>query len=654
MEGFADLLTDAFSETSVPSFPDGDLDFENLNFDEKCEEEKIEDLTTKKDEALLQEAADETAHPFGRETKDVSYMAECAEEDIKDEEVLRKTPEEDYTSSSGESEQEGSVSEDDEDDEKEGAAEKPGDLWTSVCCSDKFTDDNEEHSVIAEGQPAAPQGDENSQVRNKEQSDSEGDEEVPYIKRGSEIMIKEQDSEEEDSSDLECEGTDIQQEENVLGQCFDVESPFGDNPAKATSDSPCTSMQSLQNLITEVDGEEHVEKIKDFSGEEHQEAGESFADYPSDLSSIEYVDDGGKSPQGRSDALPGADCGSHAEMTWRESPVKPDKMEECLHSGDLEAEADVMSLDMAVRRDILTECLDEDEERESDSYSSSDNEVRRNIEELLDYDFNKQQDDTQVYSGSSSEGHHITNNRPQPDFLSWDFDVLKTDDLLSEYFLNTEDKVETLPSDVSQAEGINSYSVVQQGGTKTLSPSYRGSVDDSFFFTSDLDTSELTEEGQLGDDEYEDDRNWEQEQERIKAFNRFYDDCDEENGRAERQTKVQFCADPLSQVNYYETDSSDRDSLSSSTDMEEDLSSADVPDELSTEDTLQMKPDYEPADIQLPESVPDDSIMHTQTEQHKCANILKLILKMCVVTVMGLLMFWLITDQGDWLSEAFF
>lgn len=493
-----------------------------------CEEEKIEDLTTKKDEALLQEAADETARPFGRETKDVSYMAECAEDDIKNEEVMRKTPEEDYTSSSGESEQEDFVSEHDEEgEEEEGAAEKPGDLWTSVCYSDKFMDDNEEHSVFAEGQPAAPQGDENSQVRNKEQSDSESDEEVPYIKRGSEMMIKEQDRE-------ECEGTNIQQEENVLSQCFDVESPFGDNPAKANSDSPCTSMQSLQDLIVEVDGEEHVEKMKDFSGEEHQEAGESFADYPSDLSSIEYVDDGGKNPQGRSDALPGnPDCGSNAEMTWRDSPVKPDKLEECLYSGDLEAEADVVSLDMAARTDILTECLDEDEERESDSYSSSDNEVRRNIEENLDYDFNKQQDDTQVYSSSSSEGQHITNNRSQPaDFLNWDFDVLKTDDLLSEYFLNIEEKVETPSLDVSQAEGIKSYSMVQQGGTQTTSPSYHGSVDDSFFFMSDLDTSELTEEGQLGDDEYEDDRNWEQEQERIKAFNRFYDDCDEENGRA--------------------------------------------------------------------------------------------------------------------------
>lgn len=38
----------------------------------------------------------------------------------------------------------------------------------------------------------------------------------------------------------------------------------------------------------------------------------------------------------------------------------------------------------------------------------------------------------------------------------------------------------------------------------------------------------------------------------------------------------------------------------------------------------------------------------------QCLSVLKLILKMGLVILMGLLMFWLATDQADWLGQVHF
>ncbi|XP_035512385.1 acidic leucine-rich nuclear phosphoprotein 32-related protein 1 isoform X2 [Morone saxatilis] len=525
-QSFSDLLSDAFSDTSVPSFPDGDLDFENFNFDEKFEDKSdisYENLT-KEEEAVQQEATLQTAVLSDMETKDI-YMAENVDEEQSDEEGFQgvrvmgidKTPEEDYTSSDGDSEQESSVSGDDEEEDEEedmGTGEEPGDLLMSVHCGNEFCDGNKEDRLFAQGQPLAPEGAENPQVRNEEQGESESDEEVSYFERvpvrGSEMMTKgdgieedEQEREEkkrEDSSDSECEGMKIEQVQNVLAQCFEreLENPCRDVPEKASGvECPEISAQNLQDLLAEVDGQEYVEKMKDFSGEEHQEA-----------------------------------------------------------------------------------------------------------------------------------------------------DLLTTEDT---------DKAETLLSDVTAAEDVNTYSAVQREDAKTTSPSNQGSLDDSFFFNTELEASEISEMGQLGDDESEEDRNWEQEQERIRAFYEFYDDSDGENGREGRQIKVQFCADPLSQIIHYETDSSDRDSLSSSTDREEELSSAETSEELrEPEDIVQMKPVCDPPNTQLPENVPDLCNTPNCTRKHKCLDLLKLTLKMGVVVVTGLMMFWLATDQAGWFSHVFF
>ncbi|KAI4824619.1 hypothetical protein KUCAC02_013118 [Chaenocephalus aceratus] len=137
---------------------------------------------------------------------------------------------------------------------------------------------------------------------------------------------------------------------------------------------------------------------------------------------------------------------------------------------------------------------------------------------------------------------------------------------------------------------------------------------------------------------------------RIRAFYEYYDDSDEETRRRERQIKVQFCADPLSQVIHYETDDSDRDSHSSSTEGEEDLSSAETSEELREIDvSREMTPACDTLNTQPPENMPDISDTHICSRKQKCCfNMLKLTLKMCVVILTGLLMFWLASDQAGW------
>ncbi|XP_041801388.1 deoxyribonuclease I-like 1-like isoform X2 [Chelmon rostratus] len=722
-QSFADLLGDAFSETTVPSFPDGDLDFESLNFDEKLEEDKggisHENLATKEDEALHQEATDQTALLSHMETKDL-YMAESVDKEESDEEDFQGAgvimsmdkilEEEDYTSSDGDSEQEGSVSGEDEEDEEEdmGTGEKPGELLMSVRCGDEFCDDDKEDRIFAEGQPLAPEGAKNPQVRNEDQGGSESDEDVSYFERvperGSEMMIKgdrcedEQEREEEkqeDSSGSEQEGMKIEQEENVLALCFqqDVDNPCTDGPARAHLEFTEISGQNLQDLVAEVDSEEYVEKMEDFSGEEHQEAGESFADYPSDFSSCEYLEDGGKNQNSNHQSIATQDAcleGAGTDITWMERAEDAEEEgDEYLYSIDLEVDVgkfrspDVASggegrgkielVEHVLGDAAVTQCDDGGEVGESDSYSSSDNEVqvKNSDEELLentnpqDLENNKQPEE--LHGGSSAVFSRWSTsddcNRDPADFnIDWNLDVLTNDVLLSEDLLTTEDtdKAETPPSHVTLTED-NSYSVVQRGGAKTKGTSNQGSLDDSFFFNTELEASGISELGQLGDDEYEGERNWEQEQERIKAFYEFYDDSDGENGREGRQIKVQFCTDPLSQVLHYETES-DRESFSSSTDGEDDLSAGET-SEVSmwtrTEprepnDTTQMKPACDPPNTRLPENLPDFSNTQICTRKHKCLNMLKLTVKMGVAIMMGLLMFWLATDQASWLSQMLF
>ncbi|KAM3618590.1 uncharacterized protein V6R79_022046 [Siganus canaliculatus] len=652
---FDDLLSEAFSETSVPSFPDGDLDFENLNFEEKPEEAKP---FTADDETLHQEATLHTADLSDIETKD-SYMPENDDNVLPDGRV-DETPEDDYTT---DSEQEGSVS-GEEENQDVGIGEKPGELLMSVRFSDEFCDGYKEDKIFAEGQPLAPEGDGNPKVRNEEQEES--DEETSYFEkvpeRGSGKMIK---AEEGEETTEERESMKTEQEENSQR----------DHPTTASLDFPEISGQNLQDLIAEVECEEQVEKMKDFSGEEHQEAGESIADYPSDFSSCEYVEEEGRTYE-NPPSVEQQTCVETAvtDKGWMGRAGNTDEEEgEYLYSIDLEGRAEkfeslkevavdknrenIPIVEHAVGDTAGTDSDDEGEAGRRDSYSSSDDEEqgKRSDEEILKtmhpQDLEQRADLEEFQSGSSAAWSAL-NDYSQTQFnINWSLDVFTSDIILSEDVLTTDDadKEET---QLPEVKDRSTYSAIRSENTKTTSPSNQGSLDDGFFFSNEPEASDSTELGLLGDDEYEEDRNWEQEQERIKAFYEFYDDSDGDTGREGRQIKVQFCTDPLSQILHYETNS-DRDSFSSSTDGEEDLSSAETSEELKEpDDTMQIKPACDLTNIQPAENEPNLDKTENRIKRNKCPDLLKMTLKMVVVILTGLLMFWVVTDQAGWISNV--
>ncbi|XP_068454237.1 uncharacterized protein si:dkey-183p4.10 [Clinocottus analis] len=710
-QSFADLLSDAFSETAATSFPDEDLDFENFIFEERFEADKTdiskESFLTKEDGALQQEATCQTAVLSSTETKDINMAENVDEEQCDDKskgEDLEgggflnrdKTLEQDYSSSDGETEEMSSGEDEEDEEDTMGTGEKPEDVLRLVHCSNEFCDGNKEDRLFTEGQPLAPEAAENPQVRNKEQGESESDEEVSYFERVpercSEMMVRgdgieedEQERErEEDSCDSEHEGMKVEQEEAALCCEQKLENPCADGSPKANLEFPEISAQNLQDLVAEVDREKYGEKIKDFSGEEHQDAGESFADYPSDFSSCEYVEGQNQEKNHQSKALA---CASDSDSIPKQksSQVKAvkdamwmgrdedtdDEGDGFLYSKDLEVDAnESKSLHVSDREKVSVENVSADAAEtavddgsvtsESDSYTSSDDEVqeKRSDEELFDHmclqdlERNKQLVETRGGSGAAFSGCYDRVN--QADFnKDWTLDVLPTDTLLAEDLLTTEDADEgdTPLSDVTQC---SAEEVVQRGDSKTTTPSSQGSLDDSFFFlNTETEASGIMETGELGEDEYEEERNWEEEQKRIKAFYEFYDDSDGENEREGRQIKVQFCADPLSQVIHYETDSSEQASLNSSTDGEEDMSSAETSEEFREhDDATIMSQACDPPNTQLPENVPDTSNTHMCTRKHKCFNVLKLTLKMALVILTGLLMFWFATDHAGWLSHV--
>ena len=100
-------------------FPDGDLDFESLNFNGNFEED--ETGAADENRALHQEGTGETAVLFSTDPEDM-YASQSVDkvqfEDKKDFQGVKCTPEEDNTSSDGDCEPEGSVSGEDEDEDE--------------------------------------------------------------------------------------------------------------------------------------------------------------------------------------------------------------------------------------------------------------------------------------------------------------------------------------------------------------------------------------------------------------------------------------------------------------------------------------------------------------------------------------------------------
>ncbi|XP_027880736.1 glutamic acid-rich protein isoform X2 [Xiphophorus couchianus] len=605
MEGFADLLTDAFSEGSVPSFSTGDLDFESFCFDERSEEEQNKNPKTENDEARLQEASAEGAALLEGPLADALNSDENAYKEQTDEEndeeglnrvrFSNETPEDDECpSSDGEEERSYFCSGRDGEEEAECQEEDEDTLKLIYKTVDGILED--EDSEILEDVDEL-------QVSNNLQEEAHSDEEENGCRNENIAESPESEEEQEvdpDSSESDYEGVKTEEEEK--------EKPGPADPADSGLEFSCISLQNLQDLISEVDGEVYEEKMSDFTGEEHQEAGESFADYPSDFSSGEY----GRNAATARSASPRLREEEGLQRAVTESHESEEegsgKEEEFLFSRDIEVNVEkmMMSLDEAAGDEVegKTEHLlrgtsfdDEEKTSESDSYSSSDDEepLRRSSDVFSDksrtrfLEHNTNLENIRSLGASGSDDSSFGRDRYDPaEFLSSGLGELETKTFLYEFFLSGEDTdgTESPNSGGNQCpdQDVNSYSVVQKKDSIPASPFVQGSIDDSFFFNTepkdftDDGQQEEEEEEEEEEDEYEERRNFEQMKQRIEAFKRFYDNSDDENGREERQIKVQFCADPLSQVNYYETDS-DRDSVSSSSDREEDLSSAEQSDD---------------------------------------------------------------------------
>lgn len=147
------------------------------------------------------------------------------------------------------------------------------------------------------------------------------------------------------------------------------------------------------------------------------------------------------------------------------------------------------------------------ERGESDSYTSSEDEamLNRSEEELAEGPQQPEELSDLIGSLSDTYTRWSSSDEPAGVDLSWNPDTLTA---------------QTRPAD---SQGV----CTALAGT-TWETIVQGSVDDSFFYNTEPLGTTLA--GQLGDDEYEEERNWEQEQERIKAFFEFYDDSDGEKG----------------------------------------------------------------------------------------------------------------------------
>lgn len=531
-------------------FDGGESDFEKLIFDQRFDEEPagISDTNSvaEADGACYQEAdtdcvCQETVALDTDENVDMEHSgAQTQEEELQGAGAMSV-----FYPGSDDSDREGSVS-GEEEDRVDDDDDDVGPGGFSMSAHYQFCDKNKEDMIFAEGQPLAPVGPEHPEFRNKEQSES--DDEVFYFGRvpkcGSEMVIKGDGTEEdkgergeqkqEDSSDSEREGMKSEPEEDVASHCFDERAGgcHRDGPNNACLDFPEISEENLQDLIAEVETEQSV---KDFCGEEHQEAGETFADYPSDLSSCEYVEKEEKhsSIYHQSNGPPDTSQNTHlegsvTEISWM-GRAEDEEGGTCLYSRDSKTATERwMNLGGKEVTEELggaaaTSCDDGKDTDESDTHSSSEDEVQ-----VRRGGNNKDLENSRYHSGSSAASSSWSLSGDHPARTSWSLCSSWTVSPQSDLFATDDtDETELASSDVTRHYGaeMNSYSAVE-----SAQPWKQGSLDDSFFFNTEPEAFEITEMGQLGDDTYEEERNWEQEQERIKAFYRFYDNSDEDNG----------------------------------------------------------------------------------------------------------------------------
>ncbi|KAJ8396993.1 hypothetical protein AAFF_G00010470 [Aldrovandia affinis] len=179
-----------------------------------------------------------------------------------------------------------------------------------------------------------------------------------------------------------------------------------------------------------------------------------------------------------------------------------------------------------------------------------------------------------------------------------------------------------------------------------------------------------TEEGELGnmeeeEEEEEEERNWEQERERIQAFYRYYNDDKEEDyvrgredkGRSSRKHMVRFCLDspPVQR----DSDSSDTDVVSSSSEGTEGLDTAVTSTVTRRSVRIEEEGDGEShrekftlllkqSEVTQAELKKLNIELRALRQSNRVPSLLVSALKLSLVSVVGVMMFWWATDQLDW------
>ncbi|KAJ0036870.1 hypothetical protein NQD34_005547 [Periophthalmus magnuspinnatus] len=659
-QSIADLLSDAFTESSVPSFPDDeDLDFENLDF--KVDGTNLSQDNNSVDQensSLMLETTSASIYPnehkYNSQENDSSSEEEGGENEVEIDEdfidqIHSNDDEEFYAAGQKPSQnddqnpnyersfsfQENIVNKEDitpitetpsttatthketfgainieevkvrvrhedypsseeerEDDEGE-IEQKPGDFSETVRCS------NDSEQVHAMGQDLG-------QKDSTQDSNQEGGEEIEEggyfgIIQGNEgHLLIQDDSSEED------------QTESTKTTFFQVE---------YTLEYPEISYDGIEELNEDID------KMESFSDEEHQEAGESFADYPSDFSSCEYIDNA-----------------RNAEPSYFETERDCTSDNTAEHQG---AEQEYIFL----KNGAMKDCMGESSEFSKDG-----------LDEL-------------EISNNQDVGLKLTEKQDNDSLQSWKVGISEATKGVCEdntgLTATWEQEAETTEQNIPM---MNQDGICLMGeDVPTTVYSSSGSVDDSFFFN---DEPKVYGERRRKEEEMQDDEEEERgrEQARIQAFYRFYDDQGEDNVKEERQTKVQFCMETLSRVIHYDTDSSRELSSSSDeeVDKEEDREEDKEGEEDGTDQTyevetcptmssdeevlstqeLQEAEDLAHMDSPNPQEMLDKITESTKkplcSRNHRCLFVLKWMLSLFLVVVMGLIMFWWVTDAEEW------
>ena len=509
-------------------------------------------------------------------------------------------------------------------------AEEPEDGLASMHRSHKLWDSFKEDRV-ATGQPLAPDG---SKVRNEvELGWRESDEDMGYFQKGpqDESWMNTQgnfhpEEKRERANDCGAESDDSmykdKEEEAKKANFLTMLSPREDGGPCRDEDVLNFPIRDLvQSLGELVSGDDAVEgtsdKVKDFTGDDHQEAGETFAVFPPDISSwgedeatdevrkcnldavlpaqseISYLDreteltllDTGNIDNKDQDLVPGwtetavdAKCTAFPVGATDKSKPLPYAQRTVLPCwSDVGEEIDACpenadhTQDEAALHGVPNTCSPSDKDLHNFyDYTCATESIVDGRPPMIhiicnsDDDIQANKTDGEYKRGDLSrhesapaisppplQKHHVEKRpvyedpSPTKIYTTRESPSDGEDNMWAnmpgfsqESMLNTEDgdkrnsesSLETAES--AKVVSKDPFNTDLQGDTRPSALlSNQGSVDDGFFFTHEDEASGIAELGNDGD-EYEDNRNWEEEQERIQAFYKFYN---ESNGEMDQE-----------------------------------------------------------------------------------------------------------------------